>query len=206
MEELCVSEPGPVCAAKVSGHGERRNGGTQHRRKYIFSDQADQLIREAYLSPRNVKGMSSIHLLAKRLGMPHWALKKRARELGLARTKELPWSEPELEILARYAWMPETPDIVDAYSRFCSQMASDPTRTPSFPRCTLRRHSSEIRTGCAKERPSGTVRGATSNGCPYRDRQLFQRRNFRFACHSSIVGKRPFPPTSQVLEFIPGMK
>ena len=37
--------------------------------------------------------------------MPHWALKKRARELGLTRTKELPWSERELEILARYAWM-----------------------------------------------------------------------------------------------------
>ena len=37
--------------------------------------------------------------------MPHWALKKRARDLGLARTKELPWSERELEILARYAWM-----------------------------------------------------------------------------------------------------
>ena len=37
--------------------------------------------------------------------MPHWALKKRARELGLARTKELPWSEAELAILSRYAWM-----------------------------------------------------------------------------------------------------
>src|SRR5271157_1811045 len=34
-----------------------------------------------------------------------WALKKRARELGLARTKELPWSEAELAILSRYAWM-----------------------------------------------------------------------------------------------------
>jgi hypothetical protein len=43
--------------------------------------------------------------LAKKVGMPHWALKKRTRELGLARTKELPWSERELEILARYAWM-----------------------------------------------------------------------------------------------------
>jgi hypothetical protein len=32
-------------------------------------------------------------------------LKKRARELGLARTKELPWNEAELAILARYAWM-----------------------------------------------------------------------------------------------------
>jgi hypothetical protein len=37
--------------------------------------------------------------------MPHWALKKRARELGLARTKELPWNEAELAILSRYAWM-----------------------------------------------------------------------------------------------------
>ncbi|HEX8895193.1 MAG TPA: hypothetical protein VF783_17825 [Terriglobales bacterium] len=37
--------------------------------------------------------------------MPHWALKRRARALGLARTKELPWSEAELGILARYAWM-----------------------------------------------------------------------------------------------------
>jgi hypothetical protein len=37
------------------------------------------------------------------------------------------------------------------------------------------RYSSEIRTGCANQRPSGSVRGAASNGCPYRDRQ---RRRF----------------------------
>ena len=34
------------------------------------------------------------------------------------------------------------------------------------------RYSSEIRTGCANQRPSGSVRGAASNGCPYRDQQL----------------------------------
>ena len=34
------------------------------------------------------------------------------------------------------------------------------------------RYLSEIRTGCANERPSGSVREATSDGCPYRDRQL----------------------------------
>jgi hypothetical protein len=34
------------------------------------------------------------------------------------------------------------------------------------------RHSSEIRTGCANERPSGSVRGAPGNWCPYRDQQL----------------------------------
>jgi hypothetical protein len=34
----------------------------------------------------------------------------------------------------------------------------------------LGRYSSEIRTGCANERPSGSVRGAPGNWCPYRDR------------------------------------
>ena len=77
----------------------------QSRRKYVFTDQIDQLIREIYLNHRDAKTRPGIRLLAKKVGMPHWALKKRARELGLARTKELPWSETELEILARYAWM-----------------------------------------------------------------------------------------------------
>jgi hypothetical protein len=36
-------------------------------------------------------------------------------------------------------------------------------------RCTLGRYLSEIRTGCANERPSGSVRGAISNARPYRD-------------------------------------
>jgi hypothetical protein len=75
------------------------------RRKYFFSDQIDQLIREIYLTPRDAKTRPGIRLLSKKVGMPHWALKKRARELGLARTKELPWSEAELTILARLAWM-----------------------------------------------------------------------------------------------------
>ena len=77
----------------------------QSRRKYFFTDQIDQLIREIYFNRRDAKSRPSIPLLAKKVGMPHWALKKRARELGLARTKEPPWSERELEILARYAWM-----------------------------------------------------------------------------------------------------
>jgi hypothetical protein len=105
MEQLCISEPGPVCPANISSRGEDFAGKAQRRRKYVFNDQADQLIRQVYLSSRDAKGMPGIRLLAKRLGMPHWALKKRARALGLARTKELPWSESELAILARYAWM-----------------------------------------------------------------------------------------------------
>jgi hypothetical protein len=37
----------------------------------------------------------------------------------------------------------------------------------------LGRYSSEITTGCANERPSGSVRGALGNWCPYRDQQQF---------------------------------
>jgi hypothetical protein len=77
----------------------------QSRRKYIFNDQIDQLIREVYLNHRDAKTRLAVRLLAKEVGVPHWALQKRARELSLARTNELPWSERELEILARYAWM-----------------------------------------------------------------------------------------------------
>jgi hypothetical protein len=77
----------------------------QSRRKYTFTDQIDQLIREVYLSRPGAKTQLGIRPLAKKVGMPDWTLKKRARELGLARTKELPWREPELAILSRYAWM-----------------------------------------------------------------------------------------------------
>ena len=105
MEPSYSSQSRPISLAPVSGCRDHDNGKAQRRRKYIFTDHTDQLVRDFYLSPRDGKGISSIHLLAKRLGMPHWALKKRARELGLARTKELPWSEPELAILSRYAWM-----------------------------------------------------------------------------------------------------
>src|SRR5208337_1694105 len=103
MEQLNASQSQPVCAAILCAARDRVKA--QGRRKYIFTDQIDQLIREIYLNHRNAKTRPGIRLLAKKVGMPHWALKRRARELGLARTKELPWSERELEILARDAWM-----------------------------------------------------------------------------------------------------
>jgi hypothetical protein len=103
MEQLYPSQSQPVCPATLCvAHDPVK---VRSRRKYVFTDQIDQLIREIYLNQRDAKTRSGIRLLSKKVGMPHWALKKRARELGLARTKELPWSEPELAILSRYAWM-----------------------------------------------------------------------------------------------------
>jgi hypothetical protein len=103
MEQLCPSQIRSICSTTPYVASDRFKA--QLRRKYVFSDQVDQLIREVYLSHRDTKTRPSIRVLAKKVGIPHWALKKRARELGLARTKELPWSETELGILARYAWM-----------------------------------------------------------------------------------------------------
>jgi hypothetical protein len=50
------------------------------------------------------------------------------------------------------------------------------------------RNSSEIRTGCANQRPSGSVRGAPGNWCPYRDRQLTRTEpysEYNSPCHAS---------------------
>ena len=55
----------------------------------------------------------------------------------------------------------------------------------------LGRDSSEIRTGCANERTSGSVRGAPGNWCPYRDQQLPMPRCF--------VGGDVAPPFNSVL-------
>ena len=103
MEQLYPSPPHPFCKAALCVVRDRAK--VQRRRKYVFTDQIDQLIRAVYLNHRDGKTRIGIPPLAKNVGIPHWALKKRARELGLARTKELPWSEAELAILSRYPWM-----------------------------------------------------------------------------------------------------
>ena len=46
----------------------------------------------------------------------------------------------------------------------------------------LGRYSSERRTGCANERPSGSVRVAPGNRCPYRDQQLGLKDGRIYSC------------------------
>jgi len=75
------------------------------RRKYIFTARIDERIRQIYLAHPGAKTRPGIKQLAEQVDIPHWALKKRARELGLARTKEKPWSEADVAILARCVWM-----------------------------------------------------------------------------------------------------
>lgn len=100
-------EQTPIAIERVPDRGTSQTESARKpkRRKYVFTDQIDQLVREVYLNRGRDQSRFSTRGLAKKVGIPHWALKKRAQELGLARTKELPWSEPELEILARHAWL-----------------------------------------------------------------------------------------------------
>ncbi len=81
-------------------------------------------------------------------------------------------------------------------------------RVRSIPfRCSLRRHSSEIRTGCANQRPSGSVRGVPRNRYPYRDRfdgwslseiAIYQQQPFGIAIkhRQSLVLRTLFKPSS----------
>src|SRR5712692_3443615 len=64
---------------------------------------------------------------------------------------------------------PATPPTVDPDACAGSTMATSTARAPSLSRSSLRRQSSEIRTGCANERPSGSGEGVARNHDPYSD-------------------------------------
>lgn len=57
-------------------------------KKWFWNDMSDGLLRRLY--DPTVKGRSQ--QLATRLGVPRWAINRRAAALGLSRPKERPWS------------------------------------------------------------------------------------------------------------------
>jgi hypothetical protein len=58
---------------------------------------------------------------------------------------------------------------LDAHAQTGRALASATARAPSLPGGSLRRYASAIRTGCANERSSGSVRGVLGDRHPYRD-------------------------------------
>jgi len=74
-------------------------------RKYFHTPQTDRLIQEAYRLFRVYNNRKAINTCAKRLGWPKHIVTRRGQVLGLARVKELPWSDRETEVLERYHWM-----------------------------------------------------------------------------------------------------
>src|SRR5215469_10683852 len=59
--------------------------------------------------------------------------------------------------------------LLEPYACAGPTMATCTPSASSLSRGSLRRQSSEIRTGCANERPSGSVRGVPREWYPYRD-------------------------------------
>jgi hypothetical protein len=80
---------------------------------------------------------------------------------------------------------PNTPDLLDTYSRSGCPMAPSSANTPSLSRGSLCRQSSAIRTGCANQRPSGSARGVPREWYPYRDLKTRQRVTWR--CYNNVV-------------------
>jgi len=108
---LCAK---PGCDAEVMGKYaifcyEHACEKRRRARKYLRSAEVDQVIREAYEAWRTRGDRKAIKLAAKRIEWPRWMVKLRARQLGLTRVKESPWSNTELAILDQFGWMqPET--------------------------------------------------------------------------------------------------
>ena len=75
------------------------------RRKYTHTDESDTLIRQAYHRWIEYGNRRSIPGVAAKLGWPKYVITKRGRELGLARTKEKPWTPTEEAILEDWGWM-----------------------------------------------------------------------------------------------------
>lgn len=73
--------------------------------KYIPSEKIDAIITDVYRS--DMYGRKATRVASQRTGWPISIVKDRARKLGLCgRTPErTKWSDRELEVLERYAWM-----------------------------------------------------------------------------------------------------
>jgi hypothetical protein len=72
------------------------------RRRYEFTPVMDDLVRAAYQRLRVCSDRKAISNCGRRLGVPRWVVLRRGRELGLARTKEKPWSDMEIRLLERW--------------------------------------------------------------------------------------------------------
>lgn len=99
---ICGADTGLPLARYCAEHRAQRRA---KARKYIHTEQTDAMIREAY--PRRWSDREALSTVAKKFGWPRYAVVARACQLGIARTKEQPWSAEEIAILESYPWMGE---------------------------------------------------------------------------------------------------
>jgi len=72
-------------------------------KKWFPTPEIDRQIVRIYTEEydRKRRRLPTSKAFAARIGWPGWAVKKRAAQLGVAMTKEKPWSEAELELLIK---------------------------------------------------------------------------------------------------------
>jgi hypothetical protein len=75
------------------------------RRVYIHTDQTDRVVREAYHLWSDFSNKKALSNAAQKLGWPKHAIAQRGKALGLTRTKEKPWSDPEEQLLENYGFL-----------------------------------------------------------------------------------------------------
>jgi hypothetical protein len=75
--------------------------------KYRPTARIDFMIREAY-SKQRLGDRSALASVSRELGWTRSAVCKRGAELGLARVKETPWGEDELQVLERFGHLAHT--------------------------------------------------------------------------------------------------
>lgn len=73
------------------------------RRLYHHTPETDALIREAYDKLRRFGNRRAVPALRVKLGWPKHVINKRAREIGLAKTKERPWTTEEKALLETWS-------------------------------------------------------------------------------------------------------
>lgn len=103
-EQLPGRSTGAICA-RANRIGLRRlaqvrRGGRPMR--WAPSDEIDERIRAVYLGGAK---HGAVGELAKALGWPRWAVRRRAAEIGAVppRGRQAPWSEAEVDLLRRHA-------------------------------------------------------------------------------------------------------
>lgn len=82
----------------------------RRRSSVVFTPQMDDIIRHYYDRKLRQPKLSIKRCLEKQLGIPGWRALRRARELGLSRTREKPWSRQELDLLEKNIW--KTTDVI----------------------------------------------------------------------------------------------
>ena len=91
------TDPQPLEVVKKRTDGIRRQW--NERRKYRHTEATDAAIRHAYHLWYDFGNKKAIQNAADKIGWPKWVLTHRAKDIGLARTKETPWTRGEEALL-----------------------------------------------------------------------------------------------------------